>query len=302
MFRIGLLGSENSHADIFSKLFNGYSDEVIGEFEDIQVVATYSKYPGVDEKLKAKYNIEMIAESPEDMLGKVDAVIVTARDGADHGKFVRPFIEAGIPAFIDKPFTIDEDEAIELARLARDKGVPLCGGSSLKICPVTRAAINFMKDHREQVIGAFVKAPVSMENEYGGFYFYSSHLAEMVLPVFGYYPEWVAASENKHGVSVIVHYDEYDVVCLYTDGRWDYEINITTAEELDKEKRDNPQFRQLVSLDLAFHEEARTVARMLRTGNMDHTYEELVQPVMFLNAVERAMKSGQRETIRVAEL
>ena len=83
---------------------------------------------------------------------------------------------------------------------------------------------------------------------------------------------------------------------------WDYEINITTAEELEKEKRDNPQFRQLVSLDLAFHEEARCVARMLRTGAMDQTYEELIQPVMFLNAVERAMKSGKREEIRVAQL
>ncbi len=302
MFRIGLLGSENSHADIFSKLYNGYQEDVIGEFDDIQVVATYSKYPGVDEKLKKKYGIDFIAKAPEEMLGKVDAVIVTARDGADHAKFARPFIEAGIPAFIDKPFAVNEDEAIELARLARDKGVPLCGGSALKLCPETRAAINFMKDNREKVLGGFVKAPVSMENEYGGFFFYSSHLAEMVMPVFGYYPNWVSASKNKHGVSVIVNYDEYDVVCLYTDGRWDYEINISTAEELDKEKRDNPQFRQLVSLDMSFYEEAREVARMLRTGNMDHTYEELLQPVMFLNAVARAMESGKREELRTFEL
>lgn len=302
MFRVGFLGSENSHATVFAAMFNGYNKSVVGEFDDIKAVATYSKYPGVDEKLQEKYGIEFIAKSPEEMLGKVDAVIVTARDGRDHAKFARPFIEAGIPAFIDKPFTQDEDEAIELVRLARDKGVPLCGGSSLKLCPETRAAINFMKKNRDHVLGGFVKAPVSMNNEYGGFYFYSSHLAEMVLPVFGYYPEWVSASENKHGVSVIVHYDEYDVVCLYTDGRWDYEISITTAEELDQEKRDNPQFRQLVSLDLAYHEEARNIARMLRTGAMEQPYEELIQPVMFLNAVDRAMKSGKRETIRVAEL
>lgn len=302
MFRVGFLGSENSHATVFAAMFNGYNKSVAGEFDDIKAVATYSKYPGVDEKLQGKYGIEFIAKSPEEMLGKVDAVIVTARDGRDHAKFARPFIEAGIPAFIDKPFTQDEDEAIELVRLARDKGVPLCGGSSLKSCPETLAAINFMKKNRDHVLGGFVKAPVSMNNEYGGFYFYSSHLAEMVLPVFGYYPEWVSASENKHGVSVIVHYDEYDVVCLYTDGRWDYEINITTAEELDLEKRDNPQFRQLVSLDLAYHEEARCIARMLRTGAMEYPYEELIQPVMFLNAVERAMKSGKRETVRVAEL
>ncbi|MBR2407060.1 MAG: Gfo/Idh/MocA family oxidoreductase [Clostridia bacterium] len=302
MFRVGFLGSENSHATVFASMFNGYHKDVVGEFDDIQAVATYSAYPGVDQKLKDKYGVEFIAEKPEDMLGKVDAIIVTARDGKYHVPYARAFIEAGIPAFIDKPFAVDEDEAIELARLARDKGVPLCGGSSLKLCPETRAAITFMEKNREHVLGGFVKAPVSMHNEYGGFHFYSAHLAEMVLPVFGYYPQWVSASENPHGVSVIVHYDEYDVVCLYTDGRWDYEINISTAEELDQEKRDNPQFRQLVSLDLCYHEEARCIARMLRTGAMEHTYEELIQPVMFLAAVDRAMKSGQRETVRIAEL
>ena len=302
MFRVGFLGSENSHAAVFASMFNGCNKSVRGEFDDIQAVATYSAYPGVDENMQKKYGVEFIAKSPEEMFGKVDAIVVTARDGKFHAPYARKFIEAGIPAFIDKPFTVDEDEAIELARLARDNGVPLCGGSSLKLCPETRAAINFMKDNREQVLGGFVKAPVSMNNEYGGFYFYSAHLAEMVLPVFGYYPLWVSASENKHGASVIVHYDEYDVVCLYTDGRWDYEISISTAEELDKEKRDNPQFRQLVSLDLCYHEEARAIARMLRTGAMDHTYEELIQPVMFLNAVERAMKSGKREELRAFEL
>ena len=302
MFRVGFLGSENSHATVFASMFNGYHKDVVGEFDDIQAVATYSAYPGVDQKLKDKYGVEIIAEKPEDMLGKVDAVIVTARDGKYHAPYAKPFIEAGIPAFIDKPFAVDEEEAIELVRLARDKGVPLCGGSSLKMCNETRMAVAFMKKYREQVLGGFVKAPVSLHNEYGGFHFYSAHLAEMVLPVFGYYPQWVSASENKRCVSVIVHYDEYDVVCLYTDGRWDYEISIATEEELDQEKRDNPQFDMHVPLDFCYHEEAREIARMLRTGAMEQTYEELVQPVMFLAAVDRAMKSGKREEVRVAEL
>jgi predicted dehydrogenase len=302
MFRVGFLGSENSHATVFASMFNGYHKDVVGEFDDIQAVATYSAYPGVDQKLKEKYGIEFIAEKPEDMLGKVDAVIVTARDGKYHVPYAKPFIEAGIPAFIDKPFAVDEEEAIELVRLARDKGVPLCGGSSLKMCNETRMAVAFMKKHREQVLGGYVKAPVSLHNEYGGFHFYSAHLAEMVLPVFGYYPQWVSASENKRCVTVIVHYDEYDVVCLYTDGRWDYEISIATAEELDQEKRDNPQFSMRIPLDYCYHEEARAIARMLRTGAMEHTYEELIQPVMFLAAVDRAMKSGKREEVRAAEL
>lgn len=302
MFRVGLLGSENSHANSFASMFNGYNKTVRGEFDDFRVVATYSAYEGVDQKLQEKYGIEMIATAPEEMLGKVDAVVVTARDGSTHAKMARPFIEAGIPAFIDKPFTSDEEEAIELARLARDKGVPLCGGSSLKVCPETRAAVKMAEKYRDKILGGFVKAPVSLHNEYGGFFFYSSHLAEIVMPVFGYYPQWVMASENKGGASLIVHYDNYDVSCLYTDGRWEYEVEIVTAEELDKSKPDNPVIRQPITLDMATHEEVREFARMIRTGSMEHTYEELIQPVMFMNAVYRAMQSGQRETVRIAEL
>ncbi len=188
MFRVGLLGSENSHADLFASFFNGTNKDYIGEFDDIKVVATYSAYEGVDEKLAERFGIEMIAKSPEEMVGKIDMAVVTARDGRYHAAMARPFIEAGIPVFIDKPFTQDEDEAIELARLARDKGVPLMGGSSLRISPETQAAIRFVKELREKeipIIGGTVKAPVSLENEYGNFFFYAGHLAEICLPVFG---------------------------------------------------------------------------------------------------------------------
>ncbi len=305
MFRIGLLGSENSHADAFASIFNGYNKDYVGEFDDIRVVATYSTYEGVDEKLAAKFGIELIAKSPEEMLGKIDAAVVTARDGRTHAALARPFIEAGIPVFIDKPFTQDEDEAIELARLARDKGVPLVGGSSLKLCPDTKAAIRFVEDLRKKeipIIGGTVMAPVNLVNQYGGFFFYASHLAEICLPVFGYYPQWVAASETQHGVSLIIHYDDFDVSGLYTGSRWEYEVQVFTPEELDKTKPDNKNLSQMISLDMGLIEEAREIARMLRTGRMEYTYEELIQPVMFLNAVYRAMKSGKREEIRIAEL
>ncbi len=298
MFRIGLLGSENSHADAFASIFNGYDKQYIGEFEDMCVVATYSSYEGVDQRLAETYGIEMIAHSPEEMLGKIDVAVVTARDGRFHAEMARPFIEAGIPVFVDKPFTQDEDEAIALARLARDKGVPLMGGSCLKLCPETKAAMRFTEELRDKqipIVGGSVMAPISLDNPYGGFFFYSGHLAEICLPVFGYYPQWVSASETERGVSVIIHYDDFDVTGLYTVGRWNYEVRVFTAAE-------NPLLTQPISLDVAMVEEARTIARVARTGSMEHTYEELIQPVMFLNAVHRAIQSGKREPVRAAVL
>ena len=39
------------------------------------------------------------------------------------------YLKAGIPMFVDKPITIEEEEAVSLARIAKYKGIPLCGGS-----------------------------------------------------------------------------------------------------------------------------------------------------------------------------
>lgn len=127
MFRVGIIGSENSHAMAFSEIFNLNNKE---HYPDIQVAAVYGENQAASEAVRDRCGAEIMA--PEEMLGKVNAVMVTSRDGALHAKYARPFIQAGIPAFVDKPLTRDVDEAMDLMRLAKRKGVPIVGGSSLK--------------------------------------------------------------------------------------------------------------------------------------------------------------------------
>ena len=124
MFCIGILGSENSHAMAFARIFNKTHTDL---YPDIRVTAIGGNFPEESEKVCAECGVDFLAASPEEMLGRVDAVMVTARDGQWHAPFAQPFIEAGLPAFIDKPFTRDPREAVALARLAKDKGVPLVG-------------------------------------------------------------------------------------------------------------------------------------------------------------------------------
>ncbi len=284
MFRVGILGSENSHAMAFSKYFNGIDKTYLGEFDDIEVVGTFSRYPEANEALQKEAGVPYIAERPEDLLGKVDAVMVTARDGRYHAAYARPFIEAGIPAFIDKPLTSDGEEAIELVRLAKKKGVPLVGGSSLKLCEGTKQMAALVRREPEKVIGGSIYAPVKMVNDYGGFYFYSSHLAEISLSVFGYDPEWVMASQTKHGVGVLVHYKDYDVSNHFSQDMGQYGGTVITT--------DGPTTTQ-ISMDCAYAEECRSFARMLRAGKMDFTYEQLAMPVVYLNAIDKSMQTGQ---------
>ena len=47
--------------------------------------------------------IPNVVNKPEDVIGHVDGVFISTDDGFDHVRRARPFVEAGIPVFIDKP-------------------------------------------------------------------------------------------------------------------------------------------------------------------------------------------------------
>jgi predicted dehydrogenase len=50
--------------------------------------------------------IPNIVTRPEDVIGHVDAVLISTDDGYDHVRRVRPFVEAGLPVFVDKPLAL----------------------------------------------------------------------------------------------------------------------------------------------------------------------------------------------------
>lgn len=54
--------------------------------------------------------IEKVVERPEDMIGQVDAVICATDKGDEHVTRCKPFLDAGIPMFIDKPLVNSEED------------------------------------------------------------------------------------------------------------------------------------------------------------------------------------------------
>lgn len=292
MFRIGLIGSENSHATAFGKLINGF-DQHSGEFSDMRAVAAFSIYPEANIALKEACGVEEICEKPEDMLGKVDAVMITARDGKYHAPYARPFIEAGIPCFIDKPFTSSSEKAVELIRLAKANKVPLVGGSLLKIADGTVKMAEAFEENKASVIGGDVTAPVSLKNDYGDFWFYSAHLAETVLRVFGK-PEWIWANQTPNGVTCVAHYPDFDVTNHYTEGTYVYRgtLNLKGAAPLDFP----------IGLDDGYLYEMRSFAAMLREGKMEFSYEELAAPVFYIEAILESLRTGEKAEVKEIKL
>lgn len=283
MYRIGIIGTENSHAAAFIEIFKNDAN-----YSDMKVVCVGGMYEDANEKLKEKYGVEVIND-PEQMLGKIDAAMITCRDGKYHAKYARPFIEAGLPVFIDKPFTVDAQEALELVQLAKEKSSLMVGGSAVKSSYDILMLKNAVEKDRNSVKGGSMVAPVSMKNEYSGFYFYASHLAEMCLNTFGYSPKAVTAKENNDNVVAMIEYENYTVSLLFASGIAKYFGQVVNADGI---------YSREVDISIIYKHECDEFANMLRNGKMKYSYEELIKPVYLLNAIYESYTTGKRVIIK----
>lgn len=289
MKRIAILGCENSHADAFLKFIGGE-----GEFSDLEVVGVYSDDLAAALKLKEKFGVAVL-DHYADAVGKIDGLIITARHGDNHYKYAKPYIDSGIPMFIDKPITVTEQDAVDFMRQLKDRGVRISGGSSLKQDVfVQQLKAEAQNGEGGSTLGGYVRAPYQSENDYGGFYFYAQHLVEMVCEIFGRFPTAVTAQQSGKQIHVLFHYENYDCVGLFCDQSYVY-----YAARMAKSSANG--FTIPITKDW-YYKEFKEFYHLLSGGQQTATYEEFISPVFIMNAIMRSFSSGRREDVRPIQL
>ena len=82
------------------------------------------------------YHSVEVVDGYDDMVGKVDGVILDDFDSCLHFKHLaRPYLEAGTPMFINRPFALSLEDAREIIDLARAHDAPIMSGSSYEFAP-----------------------------------------------------------------------------------------------------------------------------------------------------------------------
>ncbi|HRJ07618.1 MAG TPA: Gfo/Idh/MocA family oxidoreductase [Prosthecobacter sp.] len=165
--RLAMLGMipGNGHPYSWSAIINGYDPAAmaacpypaIPDYLGRQPLETV-RIPGArvthlwtdnpaDAPLVAKASlIENIVARPEEVIGQVDAVVIATDDGDDHARRARPFIEAGLPVFIDKPLATNVPDLRQFARWQRE-GRVLLSTSGMRYAPETRLSA----EQKEQI-------------------------------------------------------------------------------------------------------------------------------------------------------
>jgi len=140
----------NGHPYSWSAIFNGFDAEAMKSC-GYPIISTYLGQqpsealfiPGAkvthvwtddpeDAKKVARASlVPNIVDKAEDVIGHVDAVLVATDAGHEHVERCRPFVEAGIPVFIDKPLVDNERDLQTFCRWV-DEGKAIMSSSSMR--------------------------------------------------------------------------------------------------------------------------------------------------------------------------
>jgi len=184
--RIGIIGLDTSHSEVFTRLIN--EGELKGAY---RVVAAYphgsrdipealEMKPGIIAAVKAM-GVEIV-DSIEELLKRVDVVLLESIDGRPHLEQALPVLKAGKRMFIDKPLAADLADAKRLFEASRQYNSPIFTSSALRFDPsVQRVA----KGAIGRVTGADVYSPAVIEPHHMDLAWYGIHGVEMLFTVMG---------------------------------------------------------------------------------------------------------------------
>lgn len=283
MIRIGIVGSDNSHAQAFAEITNLENPPRGLHVEGARVVAIFGEDDQRTREVAQRGQIDKIVDDPGEMLDLVDAAIVVFRHGDKHYAHSRPFIEAGIPLFIDKPMTIKVGEAEELVQLAEKRGALLTSFSTLRYAEKTVAFIEQTKEIGPLVAGLSA-GPANAEDhrQYGGLPFYGIHAAELMLATFGYEIGSVSANQLGRNILASVKYRDGALVALY------FLENASPVFHLVAYGKEG-HLEHVVDASTCYADGLKVFLKMVQTGEPPLSGKELLAPVRLLEAVERSL-------------
>lgn len=212
--RIGLIGIDTSHAGQFTAVLNDASrpDHIPGARVVVaykggspDVEASATRIEKFSAELRDKWKIEFV-DSIEELVRRVDAVMIESVDGRTHLPQARAVLKARKPLFVDKPFTASVRDAIELARLARESNTPIFSSSSLRY---NDDVVALKRDPRlQEVLGAITWGPAPTEPHHPDLFWYGIHSVEMLYTYMGPGCERVSRTHTAGADVVVGHWKD----------------------------------------------------------------------------------------------
>jgi len=300
--RLAMVGmvDANGHPYSWSAMFNGYDPEAMAKcpyaaipvylnkqpketlrIPNAQVTHIYTDDPAEAPLVAAASLIPNIVDRPEDVIGQVDAVIIPTDKGGEHVERARPFIEAGLPVFIDKPMVDNEADLQTITRWV-DEGAAILSTSCMR----------YAKEYLPYRISthelgplrfASITTPKSWER-------YGIHALEGVYPVLG--PGFVSARNTGCSERNVVHFKHgngTDVIVVANSDMYGSFGILQLCGTLGHATV------TIADTFFAFKSQLEAYVHYLRTGQRPFPFEETVELMKLVIAGLRSREEGGRE-------
>jgi predicted dehydrogenase len=289
MMQLGIVGSDNSHALGFARTAN--TEERFGP--DVRFTMISSPDAEQANAVAAEGKIDEVVPAPEQMVGKVDAVVVVDRDGALHREHAVPFLAVGTPVLVDKPLATTVADAVATLESAGNGHSLVTSYSSLRWCEDTRTLGSRLGDVGSARL-VDVSGPCDLRSPYGGHFFYGIHLAEIALTLFPGPVASVQVASSNGIATAILRRDAGPVMMLNlldpTGGESPFRFPffasvIGTNGYAATNIQSNPDLYQSLARFL----------QMIETGEPPLTTDEMLEPIRVLEAVSRSLDASGAE-------
>lgn len=185
--KIGLIGLDTSHSEIFTRLLNDSEDaHHVKGAQITHVIPTYSedlrisreRFPNYYRIITNNYGVIPV-EDVEEFMTVVDAVIIGTVDGRNHLEWFKKVVSYSKPVFIDKPIVMNSGEMKELINLSKIYNTPVMSSSSL------RFSESVVQAKSADIQSGYFFGPTPRQEQMPGYFWYGIHLVEMVVTIFG---------------------------------------------------------------------------------------------------------------------
>jgi hypothetical protein len=286
--KVGIIGLDTSHVTAFTSVLNNPKAE--GELAGVRVVAAYpggspdirasaSRVEGFTKTLREKYQVEIV-DSIDDLLKKVDVVLLESVDGRPHLKQVIPVLKAGKLCFIDKPVAGTLADALKIYALSKKYRTPVFSTSSLRYYP------DIVKMRNDPKVGKILSCetsgPCELEPHHPDLFWYGIHGVEALFTIMG--PGCQTVTRK--------HTQDTDVVTgIWKDGRKGtfrgsrpgrgYEVTVS-----------GDKGNVAGSVKGSYQPMLVEICKFFRTGKPPVSAEETIEIFAFMEAADESKRQG----------
>ena len=300
--KIGIIGMTegNGHPYSWSAIFNDYNSEYMKNCPFPAIPAYLDKQPkstigiagakvthiycdnrsDAEDVARCSY-IPFVVEKREDMIGQVDAVIVATDIGSLHVETCRPFIEADIPMFIDKPL-VDNEEDLRTFTKWHNEGRHFVSSSSMRY---TKELEPYYKSHYE--LGELMYICQTMCKKWET---YGIHALETIYPLLG--PGFVSVQNTgsyERNMVHIIHKSGCDIHIPLSAGMYGaFGITLLGGSALSVTVKNLDSY-------YPFKKQLEKFVHWLRTGVEPHPFSETQELMKMVIGGTRSRDEGGRK-------